>query len=89
MKQIISGQKYRVIGSSDYPVCDCFGKTNLTRTVGLESEGGDVINVGVVFASKLLRQHYMGKTHKVSPEAVLSIGRRVRREGVTSFLHAR
>jgi len=89
MKQIISGQKYRVIGSSDYPVCDCCGKTNLTRAVGLESEDGETINVGVICASKLLRQHYMGKTYPVSPDAVLSIGRRVKRERVTSYLHAR
>lgn len=89
MKKIISGQKYRVIGSSDYPVCDCCGKTNLTRALGLESEDGETINVGVICASKLLRQPYMGKTYPVSPEAVLSIGRRVTRESVTSYLHAR
>lgn len=86
---IISGQKYRVISTSDYPVCDCCGKTNLTRAVGLEGDDGEPINVGVICASKLLRQRYMGKTYRVSPEAVLSIGRRVKREGVTSYLHAR
>lgn len=89
MKKIISGQKYRVIGSSDYPVCDCCGKTNLKRAVGLESVDGETINVGVICASKLLRQPYMGENYPVSPDAVLSIGRRVKREGVTSYLHAR
>lgn len=88
MKNITSGQKYRVLGTSDYPVCDCCGKTNLTRAVGLEGEDGTTLNVGVICASKLLRQHYMGKLHKVSPDAVLSIARRVVREQVTSHLHA-
>lgn len=88
MKEIIGGQKYRVIGTSDYPVCDCCGKTNLTRAVGLESEEGETMNVGVNCASKLLRQHYQGKLYKASPDAVLSIARRVVRERVTSYLHA-
>jgi len=58
-KQIMSGQKYTVLGSTDYPVCDCCGKTNLTRAVGLESEHGEILNVGVICASKLLRQRYI------------------------------
>lgn len=82
----IDGTKFKVLGTSDYPVCDCCGKTNLTRAVGLENEFGETFNVGVICASKLLRQSYMGKAHKVSPDAVLSIGKRVKREGTTSYL---
>lgn len=75
MKAINSGEKYKVLGTTDYPVCDCCGKTNLTRAVGLESEGGEILNVGVICASKLLRQSYFGKKHKVSSAAVLSMGK--------------
>ena len=38
---MIAGNKFRVLGTSDYPICDCCGKTNLTRSVGLENESGD------------------------------------------------
>jgi hypothetical protein len=88
MEKINKGEKYKVLGTTDNPVCDCCGKTNLTRAVGLESESGEILNVGVICASKLLRQSYMGKTHKVSADAVLSIGKRVKREGGTTYLTA-
>lgn len=86
--QITKGAKYKVLGTSDYPVCDHCGKTNLTRSVGLESEGGEVMSVGVICASKLLRQNYMGKTYKASADAILSMGKRVKREGGTTYLTA-
>lgn len=72
---MIAGNKFRVLGTSDYPICDCCGKTNLTRSVGLENESGDTFNVGVICASKLLRQRHQGKNHRVSPEAIVSMGR--------------
>lgn len=71
----MTGSKYKVLGTSDYPVCDCCGKTNLTRAVGLENELGDTFNVGVICASKLLRQRYQGKNNKVSPAAIISMGK--------------
>lgn len=77
--EIIKGGKYTVLGSTDYPVCDCCGKTNLTRAVGLESEAGEILNVGVICASKLLRQNYQGKNLKVSSVAVLSMGQAAKR----------
>lgn len=77
--QTITGTTFKVLGTTDYPVCDCCGKTNLTRAVGLENEYGDCFNVGVICASKLLRQEYRGKKHKVSPDAVLSMGRAAKR----------
>lgn len=86
--EFLKGAKYKVIGTSDYPVCDHCGKTNLTRAIGLENESGETASVGVICASKLLRQNYMGKTHKVSADAVLSIGRRVKRENTTAYLTA-
>jgi len=89
MKMINSGEKYKVLGTTDYPVCDCCGKTNLTRAVGLESEGGEVLNVGVICASKLLRQNYWGKTYKASADAILSMGKRVKREDATIYLTAK
>ena len=88
MKDIIKGQRYKVLGTTDYPNCDCCGKTNLTRAVALEAECGDVLNVGVICASKLLRQNYMGKTYKASADAVLSMGKRAKREGATAYLTA-
>lgn len=74
----MNGSKYKVLGTSDYPVCDCCGKTNLTRAVGLENEFGETFNVGVICASKLLRQSYYGKTYKVSTAAVISMGQRAK-----------
>ncbi|KAF7956358.1 hypothetical protein AWV80_38775 [Cupriavidus sp. UYMU48A] len=88
MKGIIKGTKYKVLGTTDYPNCDCCGKTNLTRAVGLESADGQVLNVGVICASKLLRQNYMGKTYKASADAILSMGKRVKREDAIIFLTA-
>lgn len=75
----MEGTKFKVIGTSDYPVCDCCGKTNLTRAVGVENEYGEAFNVGVICASKLLRQRYQGKNHKVSADAVISMGKRAKR----------
>jgi len=75
----MNGYTFKVLGTTDYPVCDCCGKTNLTRAVGLENEFGESFNVGVICASKLLRQRYMGKNHKVSPAAVMSIGNAAKR----------
>lgn len=88
MTKQITGAKFKVLGTSDYPVCDCCGKTNLTRAVGLENEGGETFNVGVICASKLRAKKHMGKNYKVSPDAVLSIGKRVKREGSTAYLVA-
>lgn len=72
---MIEGQYFTVTGSTDYPVCDCCGKTNLTRAVAVTNEHGEEFNVGCICASKLMRQMYQGKRHKLSPNAVLSIGR--------------
>lgn len=88
MKGISKGGKYKVLGTTDIPVCDCCGKTNLTRAVGLEAEDGQVLNVGVICASKLLRQNYMGQTYKASADAILSMGKRAKRENTTVFLTA-
>lgn len=74
----MNGSKYRVLGTTDYPVCDCCGKTNLTRAVGLENEFGETFNVGVICASNLLRQRYQGKNYKVSADAVVSMGKRAK-----------
>jgi hypothetical protein len=68
--------KYQVLGTSDYPICDCCGKTNLKRSIGLEHESGATYTVGVICASKLLRQPYLGKTYKASSAAILSMGGR-------------
>ena len=70
--------KYRVLGTSDYPICDCCGKTNLKRSVGLEHESGSTYIVGVICASKLLRQSHLGKLYKASPEAIISMGKRAK-----------
>jgi hypothetical protein len=37
------------------------------------------MNVGVICASKLLRQRDMGKNYKVSADAVISMGKRASR----------
>ena len=84
-KELIAS-KFKVLGTTDYPVCDHCGKTNLTRAVGLESEGGETYNVGVICASKLLRQRYMGKNYKASPEAILSMGRSAKRGEFTHLV---
>lgn len=71
----IQGTAFTVAGTSDYPVCDCCGKSNLTRAVMVRNECGEEFNVGCICASKVLRQRYQGKSFKVSPAAVLSIGK--------------
>jgi len=71
----IDGTAFRVTGSTDYPVCDCCGKTNLTRAVAVANEFGEEFNVGCICASKLLRQVYQGKKVKISADAVMSIGK--------------
>ncbi len=75
----MNGSKFQVLGTTDYPVCDCCGKTNLTRAVGMANEFGETFNVGVVCASKILRQRHMGKSFKVSIDAVISMGKRAKR----------
>lgn len=50
-------------------------QVNLTRAVMVRNECGEKFNVGCICASKLMRQVYQGKRHKLSPAAVLSIGR--------------
>lgn len=80
---------YTVLGTSDYPVCDCCGKTNLTRAVVLAGEGAEPINVGVICASKLLRQRDgFGKTYKASADAILSMGKRANRGEQTKLIRA-
>jgi hypothetical protein len=74
----IEGATFTVVGTSDYPVCDCCGKTNLTRAVMVRNEFGEEFNVGCICASKVLRQHYQGKSHRVSTAAVISIGKAAR-----------
>lgn len=71
----IQGTTFTVAGTSDYPVCDCCGKSNLTRAVIIRNESGEEFNLGCICASKALRQRYRGKSHKISPAAVLSIGK--------------
>lgn len=71
----IEGTTFTVAGTSDYPVCDCCGKTNLTRAVVVRNESGEEFNVGCICASKVLRQCYRGKKHRLSTAAVLSIGK--------------
>lgn len=72
---MINGMIFTVAGSSDYPVCDCCGKSNLTRAVVVRNECGEEFNVGCICASKVLRQRYQGKNVKLSANAVLSIGK--------------
>ena len=84
----MNGSKYKVLGTTDYPVCDCCGKTNLTRAVGLENEFGETFNVGVICASKLLLQNYWGKKHKVSADAVISMGKRAKRGELVELVSA-
>jgi hypothetical protein len=72
---MINGMTFTVAGSSDYPVCDCCGKTNLTRAVVVRNENGEEFNVGCICASKVMRQRYQGKNHKLSASAVLSMGK--------------
>ena len=71
----IEGTTFTVAGTSDYPVCDCCGKTNLTRAVMVRNECGVEVSVGCICASKVLRQRYQGKKAKLSTAAVISIGK--------------
>lgn len=63
-----------MVGTSDYPVCDCCGKTNLVRAVIVENEFHEQFNIGVICASKVLRQVYQGKKHRLSTGAIISMG---------------
>ncbi|MDO8728673.1 MAG: hypothetical protein Q7K26_02130 [bacterium] len=72
---MISGTKFKMVGSSDYPLCDCCGKTNLTRAVIVENEHAEEFNIGVICASKVLRQVYQGKKLPVSQGAIISMGK--------------
>lgn len=74
----IEGTTFTVAGTSDYPVCDCCGKTNLTRAVMVRNECGEEFNVGCICASKVLRQCYRGKKHRISTAAVISMGKAAR-----------
>lgn len=74
----IEGTTFTVAGTSDYPVCDCCGKTNLTRAVMVRNECGEEFNVGCICASKVLRQCYRGKKHRISTAALISMGKAAR-----------
>ena len=69
----IEGTTFTVAGTSDDPVCDYCGKTNLTRAVMVRNECGVEFNVGCICASKVLRQRYLLRdtTHTTS-ETILS-----------------
>ena len=71
----MNGTYFSVVGTSDYPICDCCGKTNLTRAVIVANEHSEEFNVGVICGSKLLRQVYQGGKHKVSTAALISMGK--------------
>lgn len=71
----MNGQKFTMVGTSDYPVCDCCGKTNLTRAVVVANEFAEEFNIGVICASKVLRQVYQGKKLPVSQGAIISMGK--------------
>jgi len=71
----INGNSFTVVGTSDYPVCDCCGKTNLTRAVIVRNECAEEFNVGCICASKVMRQRYQGKKHRLSTAAIISIGK--------------
>ena len=71
----MNGSKFKMIGSSDCPVCDCCGKTNLTRAVVVVNEFATQFNIGVICASKVLRQVYQGKKLPVSQSAIISMGK--------------
>ena len=71
----MNGTKFTMVGGSDYPVCDCCGKTNLTRTVQVANEFAEQFNIGVICASKVLHQMYQGKKHPVSQAAIISMGK--------------
>jgi hypothetical protein len=65
-----------ILGITDsITTCDCCGKSNLKRTVGIELNSGEQVHYGVDCASKTLRQSYMGKTSKVSANTILQAGK--------------
>lgn len=70
-----NGTSFKMVGTSDYPICDCCGKTNLTRAVIVENEFTETFNIGVICASKVLRQVYRGKKLPVSQAAIISMGK--------------
>lgn len=75
--------KFKMLGISDKPECDCCGKKNLKSSVVLENlDSGEIVYFGVDCASKAMRQRYMGKTYKISREAVKSMAIRAKRENV-------
>lgn len=74
----MEGTKFTMVGTSDYPICDCCGKTNLTRAVIVKNEFSDEFNIGAICASKVLRQVYQGKKHKLSTGAIISMGKAAR-----------
>lgn len=74
----MNGTKFKMVGTSDYPVCDCCGKTNLTRAVVVENEFSESFNIGVICASRVLRQVYQGKKLAVSQGAIISMGKAAR-----------
>lgn len=71
----MDGSKFTMMGTSDYPVCDCCGKTNLTRAVIVANEFGEEFNIGAICASKVLRQVYQGKKLQVSTGAIISMAK--------------
>ena len=71
----MNGKNFKMIGTSDFPVCDCCGKTNLVRAVIVENDDGEEFNIGTICASKVLRQVYQGKRFPVSAAAVLSMAK--------------
>lgn len=77
----MNGTQFKMVGSSDYPVCDCCGKTNLTRAVVVANEFSEEFNIGVICASKVLRQVYRGKRLPVSVGAIVSMGKAAKASG--------
>lgn len=67
-------KRFTVRGISDYPQCEVCGKSNLKRTIIIESESGELLHYGSDCASRTLRQDYKGKRYPVSPEAAISMG---------------
>ena len=71
----MKGSKFTMVGTSDYPICDCCGKTNLVHAVIVKNEFDEEFNIGTICASKVLRQVYQGKRLKVSTAAIISMGK--------------